>query len=342
MVAIKIEDNQLRLPNGNIITFNDEQYVGINKIRKWLEQANGLNNTFTLAGFAGTGKEQPVDSIVQTPKGPTKIGDLKIGDEVFGLNGEINTVNGVYPQGYKQAYKVTFRDKTFTECGEEHLWEVWTHKRRQTKKPTITMPLKDIIKSALYYEQPNGDKIYKYSIPLCEPVNYIKKELPIDPYLLGVLIGDGYLCGNSISISNPYIDYEIIENIKKTIPSDIIINFSEYGSCPSYRLVDINQNKTNKLKVALKNLGLNIKSIDKFIPNIYKYSSIEQRYELLRGLMDTDGTSRGNRIGFSTSSFRLMNDIIELVQSLGGVGIRNKDDIRKKNTNYSVNINKKS
>jgi exodeoxyribonuclease-5 len=69
MVTIKIEDNQLRLPNGNIITFNDEQYEGINKIRKWLEQANGLNNTFTLAGYSGTGKTTCIKKILDEFEG---------------------------------------------------------------------------------------------------------------------------------------------------------------------------------------------------------------------------------------------------------------------------------
>lgn len=69
MTEIKIEDNQLRLPNGNIITFNDEQYDGIKKIRKWLDSANGLNNIFTLAGNAGTGKSSIVKKILDEYEG---------------------------------------------------------------------------------------------------------------------------------------------------------------------------------------------------------------------------------------------------------------------------------
>lgn len=69
MVAIKIEDDQLRLSNGNIITFNNEQYEGIQKIRKWLDEANGLNNVFTLAGSAGTGKSSIVKKILDEYEG---------------------------------------------------------------------------------------------------------------------------------------------------------------------------------------------------------------------------------------------------------------------------------
>jgi hypothetical protein len=328
-------DNQLLLPNGTTITFNKEQYEGIQKITSWLR---GTNTFFTLAGYAGTGKQQPIDCYIQTPHGKVKIGDLKIGDEIFGISGKIIKINGVYPQGIKQSYKVTFRDNTYTEAGEEHLWNVWTHKLRSKKSPTITLTTNEILKSGLVYNYANGKKIHKYSIPLCEPVKYCEKSLPIDPYLLGVLIGDGTNLGVTPIITTPDIDYEIIELIEKIIPNYIEIHkYKEFG-CPKYSLVDIESYGVNKLNVILKELKLNVKSTERFIPTIYAQSSIEQRYELLKGLMDTDGTSRGNRISYSTSSLELMNDIIELVQSLGGIAIRNKDDVRNGQTNYIINI----
>ena len=328
-----ITENQLMLPTGKIITFNNDQFEGLNKIKSWLKNGDG-KNFFTLAGYAGTGKEQPIDSKVYTPYGSKNIGDLKIGDEVFGINGNINTVVGVFPQGMKQAYKITFRDETHTECGEEHLWNVWTHKLRQQKKPTITKTLKQIMDSGLTFES----GIHKFSIPLCKPVQYSEKELPIHPYLLGVLIGDGCLLKKTPIISTPDLDSEIITIIKKLLPENYRITEDRYSSCPRYKIVDDSEYYKNGFGDVLFELGLNITSEFKFIPDIYKYASIEQRWELLRGLMDTDGTSRGNRIGFSTSSPQLKNDIIELVQSLGGVAILNQNDVRHKNINYTINI----
>lgn len=289
MTKIIIEDNQLRLPNNKIITFNDQQYEAIIKIRNWLKNTNGLNNVFTLAGFAGSGKQQPIDSKVQTPNGDKKIGDLKVGDEIFGCNGEIIKVDGVFPQGIKQAYKLFFRDGTYAESGEEHLWNIWTNKLRQNKKPPRTIPLKNLLSEKLFYKY-GENIIYKYSIPLCDPVKYNKKDLPIHPYLLGCLIGDGTYLSVTPIIST------------------------------------------------LKLLNLNVKSVDRFIPDIYKYSSIEDRYELLRGLMDTDGSCTNNRTSFSTSSFQLMKDVKELVQSLGGIAIEHKRDERCENINYTLNI----
>jgi len=327
-----MNENQLRLPTGKVITFNAEQFDGLKKINYWLKNGDTF---FTLAGYAGTGKQQPTDSQIFTPNGPKKIGELNIGEEVFGLNGKPIEVNGIFPQGIKQAYKITFRDNSFTECGEEHLWNVWTKKLRQNNRPCKTMTLKEIMDSGLM--RGVKKKLHNYSIPLCKPVQYCEKELPIHPYLLGVLIGDGYLCGGTICLSTPDIDKEIIDIIKPLIPEYISLHRNDGSSCPKYNFTQYNK-RNNLFKSHIVDLGLNVKSINKFIPENYKHGSIEQRWELLRGLMDTDGTSRGNRIGFSTSSLRLRNDIIELVQSLGGVAIKNKDDKRRENTNYSINI----
>ena len=329
-----IEDNQILLFNGTIITFNDEQYEGIKKIRKWLQSSDTY---FVLAGYAGTGKQQPVDCLVYTLNGSKKIGDLKIGDKIFSPNGDLVTVNGVFPQGIKQAYKITFRDKSTTECGDEHLWNVWTHKLRAKNRPAITLTTNEIMSSGLVYDY-GKKRIFKYSIPLTEPLQYPNRELPIHPYLLGVLLGDGTNLGKTPIITTPDIDQEIITIINTIKPDYIEIRRHDSSNCPKYNLVDVDDIGANKLNRIIKNLGLNLKSINRFIPDIYKYSSVEQRYELLRGLMDTDGTSRNNRISYSTSSHQLMTDVIELVESLGGIAIKNKDDIRRDNVNYTINI----
>ena len=69
MAKIVIEDNQLRLPDDRIITFNDQQYEAIQLIRKWLKEANGLNNVFTLSGFGGSGKTTVIKKILDEYNG---------------------------------------------------------------------------------------------------------------------------------------------------------------------------------------------------------------------------------------------------------------------------------
>lgn len=331
-----MKKNQLKLPSGQIITFNEEQSEGITKIEDWIK--SNTKKFFVLAGYAGTGKEQNVNCLVQTPQGPKKIGGLMVGDKIFGVDGEIINVDGIYPQGVKESYKITFSDGSTTESGEDHLWEVYTHKLKQRGESTITLPLKTIMSGGLTYRYGNIKRNYKYSIPLCQPVKYEKKELPIHPYLLGMLIGGGNLCGNSIAISIPDIDTETISLIEKYVPKDISINKNEYDGCPEYRLIGNEEYNVDSLKKEIVDLGLDIKSINNFIPNIYKYGSVEQRYELLRGLMDTNGTVRDNGVSFSTSSKQLMYDVIELVQSLGGTTIRGLDDTRHENIYYNINV----
>lgn len=282
----------------------------------------------TMGGYAGTGKQQPIDCLVQTPMGPRKIGDLKEGDYIFGIDGKPIKVLGVFPQGIKQSYKIKFRDKSYTEAGEDHLWKVI-----QGNKTSKIISTHNIINLGIKWKSGN----YRFKIPLCKPVEYKYKNLPLNPYLLGVFIGDGTSLGRSPTVSTPDIDKDIIKILEILKPKNIIIKDDRSSNCPRYGFRDF-KNYRNSLASIFKELGLDLKSPNRFIPSIYKYSSINQRYELLRGLMDTDGSCRNNRTSFSTSSKELKNDVIELVQSLGGTAIKSKDDERAKNTNFNINI----
>ena len=285
----------------------------------------------SVAGLAGSGKQQPIDCLIQTPNGPIEIGKLKIGDYVFGRNGKPTKVIGVFPQGVKQAYKITFRDGFYTEAGEDHLWSVWNMKSKRLNKPLRTMTTNEILKSGLRY----GSKgPHKYCIPLCEPVEYQEKELPIHPYLLGLFIGDGTSLGKTPTLCIPNFDSVLIDYVKELIPEYITIKKDTSSNCDRYLFLD-KEFHGNRLNKKFKELGLNINSIYRFIPQIYKQSSIKQRYQLLNGLMDTDGSCTKNRSTFSTSSEKLANDIIELVQSLGGIGIKH---YQKRNGEILINI----
>lgn len=301
--------------------------------QSWCSSPHDSGNEFlTIGGYAGTGKAHPIDTKIQTPNGPKEIGNLKIGDYVFGRNGKPIKVTGIFPQGIQQAYKITFRDNSFVEANEEHLWAVWTHKLRQERKPYKVITTREIMDVGIKFDC----GIYRFSIPLCDPVEYQEKELPINPYLLGLLIGDGTSLGFSPTLSTK--DVEIIEYINEIKPSYITIVEDLSSNCPRYRLVDYKY-RGNRLNKIFRTMNLDVNSVDRFLPEIYKYSSINQRYELLRGLMDSDGSCSKNRTSFSTNSEKLSNDIIELVQSLGGVAIKrayNRHD--KINIEYQINI----
>lgn len=293
-----------------------------------------IEKVFVLEGYSGTGKEQPVSTTVQTPQGPRRFGDLKVGDFVFGVDGKPTKVTQIFPQGVKPVFHVTFRDHTTTRCGAEHLWEVHTKKATSGWKVKTTV---ELIKRGL-----TNSAGPRYRVPLCAPVEYPKQELPFDPYFIGALIGDGYLGGNTPALSNPEMDYDIVERIKTTLPEHFELTYKSINvnQCPQFYIKDNLAHNANRLKNHLKEIGLAVGSLEKHIPVQYLQSSVEDRKALLKGLMDTDGTSRGNRISFSSMSLQLAKDVQTLVQSLGGVGILHTFDRthHNKGTEYNVNV----
>lgn len=270
-----------------------------------------------VAADMGTGKGQKLDAKILTPAGWTTMGNLRLGDEVINSLGEATKIIGIYPQGIKDIYKISFSDGTFTECDEEHLWMVQTTNHRVRKQGFLVKSLKKLNSSPLHMKNGNA----KWYIPIVEPIKaFSKKELLIDPYLLGLLLGDGRFTTNSISFTSA--DKELIDYVKNNIFPLTLKYTSKYG----YILSKGKQNKIkNHLIIKLKTLGLmGLGSHNKFIPKEYKFSTIENRLAILQGLMDTDGSISGmsKSIEFCSTSKQLTEDIVFIIQSLGGTATK--------------------
>ena len=271
-----------------------------------------------LAYGVGVGKGNLLTSNICTPKGFKKMGDIKLGDEVIGQNGLPTKVLGVYPLGKIQSYKVTFTDGSFTEVSEDHIWSVRNISDRSHGYHAYrNVETKDII-DKLYNYRGN----YQYSIPMVQPVEFEEKELPLHPYILGCLLGDGGLSKDSIILHNPESDIQ--QKVRALLPESVQLNVAVDGiTC---RLSRVAKSGTNDVLNIIKDLGLyGTHSNDKFIPEIYKINSSENRIELLRGLLDTDGYIQLNKEGkkgcgleYTTVSKQLCDDIVFLVQSFGG------------------------
>lgn len=291
---------------------------------KFLIPRNGA----ILADDMGLGKMEFVDNKLFTPTGRKRIGDIKTGDQVIGSNGLPCNVVGVYPQGKKKLYRVTFNDGYSVLVGEEHLWSV-TRSKGRTKGQTLSTG--QMLDENLYLEERgvghNKDKIYKYrthykqkngnlswKIPIVKSIEFSNEnELPIEPYLLGLCLGDGHVRDSTVTFTIHKDDfYEMFEGIELTE----------------------RKNKRKNLKIAnikfgdtLKELNLaNTRSHTKFIPEIYKYSSIGDRVAILQGLMDTDGhcligknTNNFHGTEYCSVSEQLTDDLAEIVHSLGGI-----------------------
>lgn len=265
-----------------------------------------LRELITIAGRPGMGKGLVLSELVKTPRGNKKISDLVVGDEICNSYGSVSNITGVFPQGKRPVYEITFDDGLKVKADDQHLWEVQDRKiRKKGSKEIRVISTSQLIKEGLYV---NKTKRKNFSIRYAEPVNHSKKQLLIDPYILGCLIGDGYLSEQGITFSNPEDD--ILSKFENYFGD----NFVNKGIESRIRKCEVNDE--------LKHYGLIGKlSYDKFIPNNYLYSSIEDRLKILQGLLDTDGnvvTGNENHIEYSTTSEKLKNNIMTLVRGLGG------------------------
>tara|TARA_Y100000034_G_scaffold43496_3_gene53067 strand:- start:666 stop:2405 length:1740 start_codon:yes stop_codon:yes gene_type:complete len=254
---------------------------------------------------------------VVTPSGLKPIGEIEVGEYVIGKNGKPTKVVAVYPQGNIPTYEIKFSDHTKSICCENHLWFTMTLNEKKYEKGYTAKTTLEIIDNV---KNKHNQKVHR--IPICESVEFDSRDVKINPYLLGILLGDGSLHKNaSISVSSK--DVEIIEEISKHLPENTEI---KYASGYDYRIVKTNtESLFNPLKIELNKLDLlGKKSNNKFIPSEYKFNSKQVRLEILRGLMDADGwickhRSGNCRIQYSTISKKMCEDVKFIVRSLGGL-----------------------
>ena len=294
-----------------------------------------LAYNLALIGESGVGKEQPISEPVLTENGWVKMGDIKVGTKVYGEDGNLYNVTDIYPQGIKDVYQITFRDGTKTRCGLEHLWKVSTSKQRANMREkgnerykilTLKEILNDYKKFVIYPEKANGGHFaYKYSIPINNAIKFNNNaELKLHPYALGLLLGDGGFTSNVVTFTNS--EDELFEQLDECLkPLNVYVNCRDMGNYKQANLCS-DENR-NPIKIILKELNLyGCGSREKFIPKEYLYTSIENRLELLSGIINTDGSVHNTDIYVSSYSEQLIKDIAELARGLGFIAIINEYD----------------
>lgn len=254
---------------------------------------------------------------VLTPTGWKAIESLSVGDRVIGSNGWPTTVLGVWPQGERPLYRVTTCEGDQVDCDGEHLWNVRSQRATSKGLEFETWKTKDLVAYGL--KSPSNKR--RFELPQVQPVNFAPQEkpLPIHPYTLGALLGDGMITERaSVGICS---DPEVVARCP--IPADhqwVPRASREYARGVAVYQVTCNRWHENDVLDSLRKLGVQgCRSWEKFIPEDYRLSSIGERRELLRGLLDTDGkiNKRGG-IWYHTTSERLADDVRFLVNSLGG------------------------
>ncbi len=291
-----------------------------------IEQAELEGKHMAVLKCRQRGYEQPYSELVATPNGFVQMGSLKVGDEIWNPDGKTTKVLEIYEQGFKDVYKLTLADGRSVRCGADHLWEV-VCANNHFKHNVLTTH--DLLNNGLYNQCTVKGKrynAYKYYLPAIEPLQYGEKQQNIPAYVLGALLGDGALTKRTPKISS--IDQEILDRIQYLLGDGFEFKYDPTTSC-EYRIIDKErfmhkdefengQYGVNRLHRWIDDLGLCVSCAYKFIPDQYKYGSIEQRYELIRGLMDTDGyISKDGGMSFVNTSKQLIDDFVEVLRSLG-------------------------
>ena len=265
-------------------------------------------------GSRGGGKALANSAMVMTPTGPVRMDTISIGDLVIGADGKPTKVVGVFPQGVMDIYEVKTIDGSSVRTTSCHKWYARLSNRHGSERIYTTQELIECLRVVKDFEKNRPHPL----IPITAPVEFDSKDLKIPPYLMGALLGDGSFRSTSVRFTSK--DEEVIGYLKAHYPSATYVR--DKTSDIDYRLTQCS------LKSDLDEMGLWGKySHEKWIPEEYIYNSIESRWELIQGLMDTDGyaDTRGH-CEYVTSSPRLAEGVVEVLRSLGFTATMSEKD----------------
>jgi replicative DNA helicase len=280
------------------------------------ERINGMRpgDLIIVAGRPSMGKAQPLTSKVLMANGQFKqMADVRVGDDLASIDGDPSKVTGLFPQGVRPIYTVTLSDGRQVECDLDHLWTVESCKF-EGKRTLSTAKIAELIQRERYQ---NRIRLVTHSGNFGS-----QPDLPIDPWLVGFLIGDGNLCNGSVRFSTgePWI----LNKVRIRLPERCSIKrISKYD----YRVIGTSQE--NPVLNAVRALGLDRLSSDKIVPAPLMSADKETRAQVLLGLIESDGWSQNRSLQFSTSSEKLAQQVQALARSLGGMAsLRHKGNIQ--------------
>ncbi|MEU6263726.1 type IV secretory system conjugative DNA transfer family protein [Saccharopolyspora shandongensis] len=276
------------------------------------------------------GNPQPLNALISTPSGWMRMGEAEVGAKVLTPFGTTSEITAVYPKGVHPVYRLTLRDGSSAEASAGHIWAIERWKSSFTMVDgkavgtgpggkTVARVSEQVTTSQIKELVEKGQQV---DLPRIAPVEYPKADLPIDPYVLGAMLGDGHVQPNGV-VKFACNDPETIGEIRRrgyVVVDDTVRGERKDGT--GYRI--------NGVNASMRDLGIAGKrSWEKSIPQAYLFGSVQQRIDLLRGLMDTDGTiSAKGEMEFTSASCDLAESVQTLIRSLGGrVAINVKDKV---------------
>lgn len=264
-----------------------------------------------FVGPAQSGKPLAIDTPVPIPTGWTTLGEIRTGDQVFDRHGNLTEVTYITPVfEQRDCYRITFDDGSSVVADGVHRWAVcdtWA-----TDPHSLQVKDTNSLREAYRITTSKGSHRYRYSIPLAGALQLPDADLPIEPYLLGLWLGDGHHISGALHLGSK--DFDAIANSLEARGSEILGITEDNDRGTAKRVVTCDSNGRT-LQQLIREHGLLGR---KHIPAAYLRASEHQRRELLRGLMDTDGTvgARG-RLQISQSNKTLADGVVELITSLG-------------------------
>ncbi len=272
-----------------------------------------------LLSARGLGKDLEENThIYSVNRGRIPIKLVEIGEYIYGADGLPTKVTDRFDFNDQIQYKITLADGRSIIAGEGHLWSVIDNAGRELIINTAT--IRDNYKAHIRKKH-NGNYNFdsRYFIPMNKGIQSPDIELPIDPYFLGIWLGDGNSHNTGITTIDEEIKEMVYEYSKVFKNHQVTINQNKTKTCPTYTITNPGVSthiNGNRLLELLRNLKL---TNNKHIPEIYLNSSFNQRLELLKGLMDSDGylDKGGRHVEFSSSIEQLALDTVRLARSLG-------------------------
>lgn len=295
---------------------------------------------------SGVGKALPNSTVIPTPKGWRRVDEIKVGDELFDAFGKPTKVLGVYPQGEKEVYEITLKDGRSAKCCNEHLWSYNISGQRdhiKEQRRFYTKTLQEIIENEKLQA---NDGQYRILIPMQKAVQYEEKKHFLPPYIFGLFLGDGSFRQHP---SNKSLQFSSESDELPNVIGQTMGWFVKKNSEKNYSWYFATKEKQDKsgekinvwVEDALREYPelINTDSKTKFIPREYIEDSIENRFALLQGLMDSDGSvDEKGRTAFFTISEQLRDGVVEIARSLGFKAHVAIDTHKPTNIGYIVSI----
>lgn len=285
----------------------------------------------------GVGKALALDTPIPTPDGWTTMGEIKVGDEVLGVDGLPAKVSRTTPvQHNRICYEVEFSDGEVITADADHLWFTETRASRRAAIPPArytynrTSPFsrdqrwkseKPSIKTTREISETlrvGPDDRLNHSIPLAEPLDLPDVDLPVDPYVLGYWLGDGTSRSAMISVGDDDLDHLLRQVERAGYHHRAKRQRTAWAVRVSTQTIFSSGGRRGRdsLQARLHALGVIGR---KHVPAGYLRSGTKQRQALLAGLLDSDGTvsATSGRVTFTSTSATLAADVTELIRTLG-------------------------